>query len=92
MQPPAPLTGLEGIFGTVVTLAIGFAGIVVFIMFIMGGFSYLTAGGNPQAVEGAKKTLTFAIAGLVIIALSFLILKLITQFTGVDVTTFKVSQ
>ena len=90
--PPLPLTGLEVIFKSVISLAIGFAGIAFFIMFIVGGFNYLTAGGNPQAVEGAKKTLTYAIGGLVLIALAFLILKLISTFTGVDVTTFKIQQ
>ncbi len=89
---PAQLVGLETVFGNVIKLVIGFAGIVFFIMFIVGGFSYLTAGGNPQAVEGAKKTLTYAIAGLVFIALAYLILTLIKSFTGVDVTTFIISQ
>lgn len=92
MQTPAPLSALEPLFGNVIGIVIGLAGIVLFILFIAGGFQYLTAGGNPQAVEGARKTLTFAILGLVLIALSYLILKLIAIFTGVDVTTFKIFQ
>ncbi len=91
MLPPAQLTGLEDIFTNIVKLAIGFGGIVLFIMFIVGGFGYLTAGGNPQAMEGAKKTLTYAIGGLVVIALSYLILTLIKAFTGVDVTSFSIT-
>lgn len=82
-MPPAQLTGLEDIFSRVITLAIGLGGIVFFIMFIVGGFSYLTAGGDERKVESAKKTLTYAIFGLVLIALSFLIIKLISDFTGV---------
>ena len=92
MNTPVPLFSLEATFSHVISLVIGFAGIVFFIMFIMGGFSYLTAGGNPQAVEGARKTLTYAIVGLVFIALSYLILVLIKTFTGVDVTQFKIVQ
>ncbi len=91
-ETPRPLVALEPVFGSVIRLVIGFAGIVFFIMFIVGGFSYLTAGGNPQAVEGAKKTLTYAIMGLVFIVLAYLILTLIKSFTGVDVTTFKIAQ
>ena len=90
---PAQLTGLETIFSTVISIAIGLGGVVFFIMFIVGGFSYLTAGGNPQAVEGAKKTLTYAVGGLVLIALAFLILKLISTFTGVPgILNFKIYQ
>ncbi len=91
-SPPQQLSELGGIFSKVISLAIGGAGIVFFIMFIVGGFQYLTSGGNPQAAEGARKTLTFAIGGLVLIALSFLILRLISTFTGVDITTFKIFQ
>lgn len=92
-KPPASLTGLEGVFSKVISLAIGFGGIVFFIMFIVGGFNYLTAGGNPQAVEGAKKTLTYAIGGLVLIALSYLILRLISDFTGIQgILNFKIQQ
>lgn len=80
--PPLPLTGLQDVFKNIVSVAIGFAGVGFFIMFVIGGFNYLTAGGNPQAVEGARKTLTYAIMGLVFIALSYLILRLIATFTG----------
>jgi len=45
---------------------------------------------DPKAVEGARKTLTSAIAGLIIILLSYLILLLITNITGVDVTNFNI--
>lgn len=89
----APLTGLQDIFSNLISLAIGFGGIVFFLMFVVGGFQYLTAGGNPQSVEGARKTLTYAIMGLVFVALSFLILKLIASFTGVNgILNFQIYQ
>ena len=90
---PAPLTGLQGIFAELVIAVIGLAGIVFFIMFIIGGFSYLTSGSNPQATEGAKKTLTYAVFGIVFIALAYLILRLISDFTGVTgILNFQIQQ
>jgi NADH:ubiquinone oxidoreductase subunit 6 (subunit J) len=90
---PLPLTGLNNIFANVVSIAIGLGGIVFFIMFVIGGFNYLTSGGNPQTTEGAKKTLTYAIGGLVLIALAFLILRLISDFTGVQgILKFQIQQ
>lgn len=88
----ATLQGFEGVFENVITVMLGLGGIVLFIMLIMGGFKFITAGGDPKAIEGAKKTLTYAIAGIVLIALSFLILRFISTFTGVDVTQFKIFQ
>lgn len=92
MGDAAKLSDLESYFERVVGVALEFAGIVFFIMIIVGGFNYLTSGGNPQQAESAKKTLTYAVSGIILLALSFLILKLIYQFTGVDVTQFKIIQ
>ncbi|MBU0572655.1 pilin [Patescibacteria group bacterium] len=88
----ATLQGFEGVFENIVTIVLGFGGIILFIMLIMGGFRFITAGGDPKAIEGAKKTLTYAIGGIVLVALSFLILRFISTFTGVDVTQFKIFQ
>lgn len=86
------LKGLEVIFNNVVSVVLGFAAIVLFIMFLSGGFKYITAGGDPKGVEEAKKTLTYAIAGMVLLAASFLILSFIGNFTVVNVTEFKIFQ
>ena len=88
----ATLRGFEGVFARVVQVVLGLGGIVLFIMLIMGGFKFITAGGDPKAIESAKKTLTYAIGGIVLIALSFLILRFISTFTGVDVTQFQIFQ
>ena len=69
-----------------------FAGLVFFIMFIRGGFSYLTSGGDPKKTAKATSTLTMAIIGLVGVIVSFLIIKFIDSFTGVNVTEFNISQ
>lgn len=93
MQTPAPLTGLEGIFNSVVLTVIGLAGIVFFIMFLSGGFSYLTAGSDEGKVAGARKTLTYAIFGLVLIAVAYLIIKILSDFTGITgLLHFKIQQ
>jgi hypothetical protein len=92
MTPPASLENLNIVFNNVVKVALGFAGIVLFILLLVGGIKYITAGSDPKAAESAQKTITYAIGGLVLILASFLILVLITAITGVDVTKFTVVQ
>ncbi len=92
MEEPAKLTDLEIYFGRIIQTLLELGGIALLVIIIIGGFKYITAGGNPQQAESAKKTLTYAIGGFVLLALSFLILKLIEQFTGAKVTEFKISQ
>jgi len=40
------------------------------IMIIVGGFRYITSGGDSTRVGGAKNTLIYAIVGLIIVALA----------------------
>lgn len=90
MGDVATISDLGSMFGRVIGYALGFAGILLFILLIVGGFKFITSGGDPKAVDGAKKTLTSAIAGLVIILISYLVLVLIKTITGVNVTNFSV--
>lgn len=88
---PAPeLAALGLIFSRIVNAILGLSAIALFVMLILAGFKYLTSGGDPKAVEGAKNTLTYAIFGMVAIVLSFLVLKLIENLTGAKVTQFNI--
>ncbi|MGB9911495.1 MAG: pilin [Microgenomates group bacterium] len=81
---------LECIFQSVLNLAIRLAGIALFIMLLIGGFKYLTSGGDPKTKESAQKTITYAILGMVILLGSWLILLFIKEFTGIDLTVFTI--
>ena len=72
----------------VILWAIGLAGTVALFMIIFAGYQLLFSGGDAKAVDGARKTLTFAILGLVLIFLSFFILNLIATVTGVGCLNF----
>ncbi len=87
----AKISDLGLMFEKVVGYALGLAGIVLFVLLLIGGFKYITSGGDPKAVESAKGTLTHAILGLVIILGAYLILVLIKALTGADVTNFSVT-
>lgn len=84
----ATIQCLECIILQVFHIAVRLAGIAVFIMLIIGGFRYLTAGGDPKSAESARKTITYAIFGLVLILAAWFILRFIETFTGVPVTEF----
>lgn len=90
MEGPATIKDFEGVVQNILNIAIRLAGVLLFIMLIVGGFKYLTAGGDPKKAEAAQKTLTYAIAGLVLITLAWFILLFIKEFTGFDVTQFHI--
>lgn len=86
----ATIKGFDCVVRNILNIAIRLAGVLLFIMLIVGGFKYLTAGGDPKKAEAAQKTLTYAIAGLVLVILAWFILLFIEKFTGVDVTQFNI--
>lgn len=79
----------EGQLGTAVSdlynIAIFFAFIIAFILIIWGGISLITSGGDPKAVEGGRKRITFAIVGLVLIIVAYFIVLIVQGLTQVKV-------
>lgn len=84
----ATIQGLECIFFNILQVITFFAGIAFFVMFIVGGFEYLTSSNEPKAVAKASNTLTMSFIAVVGIILSWFVLRFITDFTGIDVLNF----
>lgn len=88
----AQLKCLEIVFANVLTAITSLAGIALFVMFIIGGFKYLTSGGDPKASEGAKNTMTYAFMGMALMGLAYLIFTILENFTGVKFLIFKIPE
>ncbi len=66
----------------IINLMLMFAGIVAVFFIIIGGYRYLTAGGNSEQVEAGRTSVTNAIIGVVIIILSYVIINVIVNLVG----------
>lgn len=64
-----------------------FSGVVALFLIIFGGFRFMTSGGDPKNVEGARKVITWAIIGLIVILFAFAIVTFISDVTGVRCLT-----
>jgi hypothetical protein len=84
------LQGIECIVANVLSVAIRVLGVGVFLMIVAAGFRYLTAGGDPKAMEAGKNTMTYAIGGLALAVLAWFILQFISGFTGVNLDEFRI--
>lgn len=89
-ESPAKFSDLEIIFKNILGLLIPFAGVVIFVMILIGGFKYLTSAGDPKATASAGQTITWAIVGLLFLIGAWLVLLFIKEITGVDPTVFRV--
>ena len=57
------------------------------IMIIWGAVSWIISGGDKEKVAGARKRITTAIIGLVILSLSFVAMVVVGQITGIESLT-----
>lgn len=76
-------------FGNVLQAVIPLIGILSFVMILAGGFKILTSSGDPKGMAGGKQTITLAVVGIALSIISWLVLVLIKNVTGVDVTQLK---
>ena len=78
-------------FGSIVTVivknAVVLAGIISFVLLILGGFSVIVGAGSgdTKKLEQGKKAVTGAVIGLLIVVLSVLIVQVIATITGLDI-------
>lgn len=59
------------IVARVIRVILGFLGIVAVIIILLGGFKWMTAGGNEDKVSEARKLIISGVIGLVIIMAAF---------------------
>ena len=83
----ATLRCIPIVIQNIINAALIFAGIVALILIIYSGIKFIQSKGDPQGVDAAKKTLTYAIIGLIIVFLSFFILNILAEVTGIDQLT-----
>jgi amino acid transporter len=72
-------TSIPQIFRTIINWALGIAFGVAVIFLIIGGFRYITAGGNEESVEKGKSSVINALIGIVIIVLSYVIVNVVAN-------------
>ncbi|MFH1832787.1 MAG: hypothetical protein ABH816_01285 [Candidatus Levyibacteriota bacterium] len=80
----ATLACLPALFQNLIYALLFFSTIVAVFLIIYSGIKFITSGGDPKQVEGARHTMTYAIVGLIIIFLSFFIINLIAGITGAE--------
>lgn len=91
MNSSAPQLGkLNDVVGNIVMILIPLAGFACIVMIVVGGFNYLSAGGDKEGAARAQKTLTYAISGLILTISAWLILDLFGKFIGITIGQFNI--
>lgn len=75
-------TDLKGFVIRIVNFALGFLGLIAVIIIIYAGVLYVTAGGEDERTGTAKKAITYAVIGLLIVMGSFAFVNTVIKGAG----------
>lgn len=90
IDAPAPLQplvaqggagGLSVFLSNIVSLIYTVAAVVFLFMIIFSAFQWIISGGDKEAVSKARSRLTYAVIGVVLLALAFVFMNLLSQLT-----------
>jgi len=81
------LNGVGGLVSLFLNISFVVAGVILLFFFIIGGYGMISSAGvsDPQKTEQAKKAVTSALIGFVIVFASYWIVKLIGQITNIPI-------
>ena len=80
----ATIQGLGCALANVFSIALTLLGIAGFVMIVYAAFNMMVMGGNSQATEKSRNTITYAVVAIILALSAFIIINLISDFTGVE--------
>lgn len=75
----ANLDKIPAVIGRVITYVVSLGGVIAFIMILYSSVMYATSFGDESRAETAKKALTWAIIGIVVVTLYAVIMRIINM-------------
>ena len=80
-------TNIITLVQAVIRVILVIAFILSFVFLLIGGLRWITSGGDEKAVSGARGMITAALIGLVIVLVSYALIRLVEQFFGFSILT-----
>ena len=62
--------------------------VILFIVFIWGGYDFMMSGGSPDKIKSARAKITAGLIGFVLLIAAFVIVRLASYIFGLGSTIF----
>ncbi len=79
LDNPLNVEDVPTLIARIIKGILGIVGSISLLMFIYGGITWMTAGGNEEKVKKAKSTISSAVLGLVVIFGAYSVLNLVFE-------------
>ncbi len=90
LTPGRPAQGINPgtdpriIITNAITIVFVVAVLAVLVFLIWGAFKWITSGGDKEAIKGARGMIVSALVGLAVLALAFVIARVVGAVLGID--------
>lgn len=84
-QGISPETAVGTVLSSALTIIFVIAAIIVLFMLVWGAFKWITSSGDKEKLDKARGTIVSALVGLAILALAFLIVRVVGQILNIDI-------
>lgn len=75
----------RGIISYILPYLMTFAGLILFVMLLWGGFEMLTGAANPKSQEAGKARMTAAIVGFLILFAAYWLAQIVERVLGISI-------
>lgn len=76
-QNPSGVSDVPSLLGNVLRALFGVLGSIALLMFIYGGFMWLTSGGVPEKIKKGQDTMVWATLGIAVVFASYAIVSFV---------------
>lgn len=81
---PEPLLGILDVVPVIINVILVLSISVFFIILVVDGYNFITAGGDSDKIKDAQKSIIFSMLGFGLVFGAFLILQIVARVTGVN--------
>lgn len=88
--PQVGFPSLSAFIANALVLVFTIGAFLVLIMLIIGAYEWIASGGDKENVAKARNRIINALVGLLVLAVAFALVRLVGQFTGLNLVDLKI--
>lgn len=88
MNPTARFADVSVLVNLILPILTASAGLFAFAYMLYGAYTWITAAGDPKKLEDARRTITYAVFGVLFVVVSFLLVRVVMFVMGTDANEF----
>lgn len=90
VNPVAPVFTFGTFFSGIISIIIIIAFLAAFMFLLIGGFQWITSGGDETNLTNARNRIMHALIGLILVVAAWAIMALIGKFLGINFMEFTI--